>query len=120
MLAAENKKFPFVSESLKGPRIRAIQAIVARAFKQPTKIMRSKQKPADMAWPRQIAMALCRELTGASLPMIGREFGGRDHGTVLHAIKTVRDRCEVSPKYHGAVVNELRDFIRKNLKKGGE
>jgi chromosomal replication initiator protein len=38
-----------------------------------------------IAWPRQLAMYLARELTGASLPVIGREFGGRDHTTVLHA-----------------------------------
>jgi chromosomal replication initiator protein len=45
----------------------------------------SSARTARIAWPRQVAMYLARELTGESLPSIGRHFGGRDHTTVLHA-----------------------------------
>lgn len=45
-----------------------------------------------LAYPRQVAMTLCREMTGASLPQIGRRFGGRDHTTVLHAIRATEAR----------------------------
>jgi chromosomal replication initiator protein len=45
----------------------------------------SSTRTARIAWPRQVAMYLARELTGESLPAIGRQFGGRDHTTVLHA-----------------------------------
>jgi len=47
----------------------------------------SASRAARLAWPRQVAMYLARELTGESLPAIGREFGGRDHSTVLHACR---------------------------------
>lgn len=46
----------------------------------------------DMAHPRQLAMYLCRKLLGLSMPVIGRIFGGRDHTTVLHAVKCVEGR----------------------------
>ena len=52
--------------------------------------MTSKRRPANIAFPRQVAMYLARELTKASLNEIGEAFGGRDHGTVLHACKLVK------------------------------
>jgi chromosomal replication initiator protein len=54
--------------------------------------MTSKRRPASIAFPRQVAMYLARELTKASLNEIGDAFGGRDHGTVLHACKLVKKR----------------------------
>ncbi|UWS81060.1 hypothetical protein N1037_08630 [Phaeobacter sp. G2] len=45
-----------------------------------------------LAWPRQIAMALIRQKANCSLPEIGRRFGGRDHTTVMHALRAVADR----------------------------
>ena len=54
--------------------------------------MTSKRRPANIAFPRQVAMYLARELTKASLSEIGEAFGGRDHGTVLHAHRLVRER----------------------------
>lgn len=49
--------------------------------------MYSKKRPASIARPRQIAMYLAKELTQKSLPEIGEMFGGRDHTTVLHAVR---------------------------------
>jgi chromosomal replication initiator protein len=54
--------------------------------------MTSKRRPANIAFPRQIAMYLARRHTKSSLNEIGDAFGGRDHGTVLHACKTVQER----------------------------
>jgi chromosomal replication initiator protein len=54
--------------------------------------MTSKRRPANIAFPRQIAMYLSRELTRSSLSEIGEAFGGRDHGTVLHAHRQVVDK----------------------------
>ncbi len=52
----------------------------------------SSSRTARVAWPRQVAMYLARELTGESLPTIGRSFGGRDHTTVLHAWRRISAR----------------------------
>jgi chromosomal replication initiator protein len=56
--------------------------------------MTSKRRPANIAFPRQIAMFLSRELTGNSLCDIGDAFGGRDHGTVIHAVKLVKQKIQ--------------------------
>jgi chromosomal replication initiator protein len=57
--------------------------------------MTSKRRPENIAFPRQIAMYLARQMTESSLNTIGEAFGGRDHGTVLHACRLVKDRMEV-------------------------
>ena len=57
----------------------------------------SKKRPANIAFPRQIAMYLCRLLTQASLQEIGIAFGGRDHGTVIHACKSVENAVQQEP-----------------------
>jgi chromosomal replication initiator protein len=56
--------------------------------------MTSRRRPASIAMPRQIAMYLSRSLTKGSLMEIGEAFGGRDHGTVIHACKKVRARMD--------------------------
>jgi chromosomal replication initiator protein len=72
--------------------IEQIQRRVAEHFDVRIADMTSKRRPANIAFPRQIAMYLARELTKASLNEIGEAFGGRDHGTVLHACKLVKKR----------------------------
>src|SRR3954463_12604565 len=72
--------------------IEQIQRRVAVHFDVRIADMTSKRRPANIAFPRQIAMYLARELTKASLNEIGDAFGGRDHGTVLHACKLVKRR----------------------------
>ena len=72
--------------------IEQIQRRVAEQFDVRLADMTSKRRPANIAFPRQIAMYLARELTKASLNEIGDAFGGRDHGTVLHACKLVKRR----------------------------
>jgi len=72
--------------------IEQIQRRVAEHFDVRIADMTSKRRPASIAFPRQVAMYLARELTKASLNEIGDAFGGRDHGTVLHAYKLVKKR----------------------------
>ena len=69
-----------------------IQRRVAEHFDVRLADMTSKRRPANIAFPRQIAMYLARELTKTSLNEIGEAFGGRDHGTVLHAHRLVKER----------------------------
>jgi chromosomal replication initiator protein len=64
-----------------------IQKTVADYYKIKVADMYSKKRPASIARPRQIAMYLAKELTQKSLPEIGELFGGRDHTTVLHAVR---------------------------------
>jgi chromosomal replication initiator protein len=74
--------------------IEQIQRRVAEHFDVRLADMTSKRRPANIAFPRQVAMYLSRELTKASLNEIGDAFGGRDHGTVLHACKLVKKRMK--------------------------
>jgi chromosomal replication initiator protein len=74
--------------------IEQIQRKVAEHFDVRLADMTSKRRPASIAFPRQVAMYLARELTKASLHEIGDAFGGRDHGTVLHACKLVKKRMK--------------------------
>ena len=72
--------------------IRRIQDTVASYYGLKQIDMVSQRRSRAVAWPRQVAMYLCRELTPHSLPSIGRYFGGRDHTTVMHAIRAVEQR----------------------------
>ncbi|MDR7481611.1 MAG: chromosomal replication initiator protein DnaA [Armatimonadota bacterium] len=71
--------------------IPVIQRVVAEFFGIRLEDMRAKRRTKGVAFPRQVAMYLARELTDASLPHIGDEFGGRDHTTVMHACQRVRE-----------------------------
>ena len=68
-----------------------IQKTVADFYKIKVADMYSKKRPASIAYPRQVAMYLAKELTKKSLPEIGELFGGRDHTTVLHAVRKIAD-----------------------------
>jgi len=77
--------------------IENIQKIVAEYFKLRVAEILSKKKSRSIARPRQIAMALTKELTNHSLPEIGDAFGGRDHTTVLYACRKVKELRESDP-----------------------
>jgi chromosomal replication initiator protein len=79
-------------EAKKIVTIDQIQKKVAEHFDVRLADMTSKRRPANIAFPRQVAMYLARRHTKASLNEIGEAFGGRDHGTVLHAYKAVSER----------------------------
>ena len=66
-----------------------IQKTVSEYYKVPMKDLLSKRRTRSIARPRQLAMALSKEMTSHSLPEIGDAFGGRDHTTVMHACKTI-------------------------------
>ena len=71
--------------------VEGIQKTVAEYFKIKVSDMHSKKRTRMVARPRQVAMALAKELTLMSLPEIGEAFGNRDHTTVLHACRTIAD-----------------------------
>lgn len=65
--------------------IQEIQRVVGEHFNVKLEDFKAKKRTKSIAFPRQIAMYLSREMTDSSLPKIGEEFGGRDHTTVIHA-----------------------------------
>jgi len=71
-----------------------IMKTVAEYYKIKVSEILSKRRNRSIARPRQLAMALCKELTNHSLPEIGDAFGGRDHTTVLHACRQIKSLCE--------------------------
>jgi len=71
--------------------VELIQRTVAEYYKIKVSDMYSKRRPTSIAAPRQVAMYLAKELTQKSLPEIGELFGGRDHTTVLHAVRKIAD-----------------------------
>ena len=83
--------------------IEVIQKKVAEHYDIRLADMTSKRRPENIAFPRQIAMFLSRQMTESSLNTIGEAFGGRDHGTVLHACRLVKDRMEVDSNVRQAV-----------------
>jgi chromosomal replication initiator protein len=97
------------SGSSRTPTIEGVQAVVAKHYSISTTELVSQSRTARVSWPRQMAIHLARELTGASLQAIGNAFGGRNHGTVLHACKRVSERLADDP-HLGA---ELRALSKK-------
>jgi chromosomal replication initiator protein len=87
-----------------------VQAAVCKHFGLDADDLLSSSRSPRVAWPRQLAMYLARELTGRSLPAIGRDFGGRDHTTVLHACRRTAARLE-----DDRVAREAVDNVRRAL-----
>ncbi len=92
--------------------IDVIQKKVAEHFDIRLADMTSKRRPENIAFPRQIAMFLARQMTESSLNTIGEAFGGRDHGTVLHACRLVKGRMEVDPN-----VRQVVHYLEKHLQR---
>jgi chromosomal replication initiator protein len=94
--------------------ISEIQAAVGAHFGLSPAELLSTTRAARIAWPRQVAMYLARELTGESLPAIGRHFGGRDHTTVLHACRRASARLEDDEDARRAVEKLCQTLTRRN------
>jgi len=88
--------------------IENIQKTVADYYKIRVAELHSKRRTRSIARPRQVAMALAKELTNHSLPEIGDAFGGRDHTTVLHAVRKVEELRESHQDIRDDYTNLLR------------
>jgi len=88
--------------------IENIQKTVAEYYKVRVAELLSQRRSRSVARPRQLAMALAKELTTHSLPEIGDAFGGRDHTTVMHACKRIRELRETEPRVQEDFSNLLR------------
>jgi chromosomal replication initiator protein len=92
--------------------VREIQEQTAAAFGITVDALLSASRAASVAWPRQVAMYLARELTDQTLPAIGRAFGNRNHTTVLHACKRTAARIADDPDAYAAV-QRLTESLRR-------
>jgi chromosomal replication initiator protein len=88
--------------------LESIQKTVAEYFKVRVSELLAKKRTRSIARPRQIAMALAKELTNHSLPEIGEAFGGRDHTTVLHACRKIAELKETDPR----IAEDYRNLLR--------
>jgi chromosomal replication initiator protein len=100
--------YPEAPRSTTRRSIEDIQAAACTHFGLTSDELLSTARSPRVAWPRQLAMYLSRELTGESLPAIGRHFGGRDHSTVLHACRRASARIASEQQAREAVENLCR------------
>ena len=94
----------------KAVTIEQIQKFVADYYQMKPSEIRARNNSKSVAMPRQIAMYLCKALTHASLPEIGRSFGGKHHSTVIHSIKKIEELRKNKPEFDHQVKNLLEQF----------
>ncbi len=87
-----------------------IQKFVADYYQLKLVDLKSRNNSKSVAMPRQVAMYLCKQLTNASLPEIGRSFGGKHHSTVIHSIRKVEDQRKNDSAFNTLINNLLESF----------
>ena len=99
-----------IDEEVEGISIELIQRTVASHYGLKVGDLKSKNNSRSIAVPRQVAMYLCKTLTKASLPEIGREFGGKHHTTVLHSINKISELFEKDMVFHRLINSLITDI----------
>jgi chromosomal replication initiator protein len=94
----------------KAVTIEQIQKYIADYYQLKLTELKSRNNSKSVAMPRQVAMYLCKSLTHASLPEIGRSFGGKHHSTVIHSIKKVEELRKKNSDFDKQVANLLDSF----------
>jgi chromosomal replication initiator protein len=94
----------------KAVTIEQIQKFVADYYQLKLNELKSRNNSKSVAMPRQVAMYLCKTLTHASLPEIGRSFGGKHHSTVIHSINKVDDLRKKDGDFDKQVASLLQHF----------
>lgn len=110
-VAAEALKDTLTSYEFSKNNIQKIQGIVADYYNITVEEIKSKKRTAKIAYPRQIAMYLSRNLTEESLTKIGVEFGGKDHTTIMHACDKIKKDLSQNKELE-KVINKLIDKIK--------
>ncbi|WMI81148.1 chromosomal replication initiator protein DnaA [Anaerotignum sp. MB30-C6] len=108
---AENSLKDIFSENASAPITPdLIQEIVCEHFNIRIEDIQGSKKPKNIAFPRQVAMYLCRKLLDISLPKIGESFGGRDHTTVIHAISKIEKQLENDTALQNTILQLEKDI----------
>jgi chromosomal replication initiator protein len=113
-IARQQLKDFFAQPSQKNITIELIQKIVSEYFGLSYKDLRGKRRTKAVAFPRQVAMYLSRELTEYSTTEVGAEFGGRDHTTVMHACQKIEDRMKLDPNIEPTLQTLLKRIKENN------
>jgi chromosomal replication initiator protein len=87
-----------------------IQKFISDYYQLKLAELKSRNNSKSVAMPRQIAMYLCKTLTNASLPEIGRSFGGKHHSTVIHSIRKVNAMRKKDGDFNKLINNFLETF----------
>ncbi len=87
-----------------------IQKYVADHYSLKISELKAKNNSKSVAVPRQIAMYLTKSLTGASLPEIGKEFGGKHHSTVIHSVRKIEDLRKQNPEFDRLINTFVQAF----------
>lgn len=90
--------------------VNRIQRIVAEYFQVSVEDLKSKKRSSNLAFPRQVAMYLCRKLTNESFPKIGIDFGGKDHSTVMHSVEKIEKEV-LTNKELANIIEKLKKEI---------
>ena len=110
---AKNVLRDIIGEKKKIIAMDDIEEAVAERFHVKIADMKSRRRSKTLVHPRQIAMYLCRELTDASFPEIGRHFGGKDHTTIIHACKQI-----AKAKATDGALNSTLESLKSQITKG--
>lgn len=87
--------------------IASIQKAVADYYKITVEVLKGKKRSANIAYPRMVAMYMCRYMTDQSFPRIGLEFGGRDHTTVMHGVNKIEEDLKNNSQLK-EIINEIK------------
>jgi len=90
--------------------IEGIQKFVAEYYQMKMVDLKSRNNAKSVAMPRQVAMYLCKQLTNASLPEIGKSFGGKHHSTVIHSIRKVEDLRQTDGVFNNQINSLLQSL----------
>lgn len=90
--------------------IQKIQQVVAEYYNITVEDLKSKKRKASIAFPRQIAIYLCRTMTNESFPKIGIQFGGRDHSTVMHSVDKIETEIKTNPQFK-SIIDALKSKL---------
>ncbi|OGV56317.1 MAG: chromosomal replication initiation protein DnaA, partial [Lentisphaerae bacterium GWF2_52_8] len=113
-LAEEILRKILIFDGPKTVSVDEIQTKVADYFKISISDMKKKRKTKDIVVPRMVAMYLSRELTSLSLPLIGKMFGGRDHTTVLHACREIKEQITKDEALNSSVSVLIKELQKRN------
>jgi chromosomal replication initiator protein len=111
LLYAKSVLKDFVLDDARAPSVEQVIRATSTYYGMKPAQLKAKNNSRPIAQPRQVAMYICKQVTGLSLPQIGREFGGKHHTTVLHSVRKV-DSMRKKDAEISAAINKILNSLR--------